>query len=115
MPNSGRAVILSIMRHWTKFAAVWVFFFANAATLPLLASPRFYEERPKVAWSIFFAWWIITGLSMVFLKGIMLRLVLDKSMSAGTRNLLFILPTMLLGVLGVIVGSCLKFLIWPYK
>ena len=52
---------------------------------------------------------------MIFLRGVMLRLVSDKSTSAGTRNLLWILPGTLFMVLGAIVGEVLKALFWPYK
>ena len=45
---------------------------------------------------------------MIYLKGVMLRIVLDKSMSAATRSFLWIVPSMALAILGAALGSLLK-------
>src|SRR5262245_14206735 len=102
------AMNVSIERCWKLFRPVWVFFFAGGFSAMLLATPKFYEEHPSIAWPIFFSWVIISGLYMVYLKGPMLRIVLDTSMRTGTRNVLFVLSGLLMGVLGGVLGFWLK-------
>ena len=85
-----------------------MFFFAFGIVGPSLATPRFYEEHPSIAWPILFSWVIIAGLYMVYLKGPMLRIVLDTSMRTGTRNVLFVLFGLLMALLGGVLGFWLK-------
>ena len=96
------------MRHWKKFGPAWGLFFTFGLVGPFLATTRFYEEHPKMAWPIFFAVILIGSLYMIFLKGVMLRVVLDKSMSAATRSFLWIVPSMALAILGAALGSLFK-------
>jgi len=96
------------MCHWKKFWPVWVIAFAWCMVGPFVASPNFYEEHPAIAWPVLLALMISASLYMIFLKGLMLRIVSDKSMSAATRSFLWLVPTFTLAVLGMLLGFWLK-------
>jgi len=96
------------MCHWKKFWPVWVMAFAWCMVGPFVASPNFYEEHPAIAWPVLLALVISLSLYMIFLKGVMLRIVSDKSMSATTRSFLWLVPTLTMAVFGMLLGFWLK-------
>ena len=96
------------MQHWKKFRPAWGLFFAFGLLGPFVSESRFYEQHPKIAWPIFFSLILIGSLYMIYLRGVMLRILLDKSMSAANRNFLWIFPFMVLVILGAALGSLLK-------
>jgi hypothetical protein len=96
------------MHNWKMFIPVWAMFFAFCLSGPFLSAPGVYEKHPGIAWPVFFATIGILGVGMTFLRRVMLRILVDKSMSATTRGALFVMPSMLMGILGAILGFWLK-------
>ena len=90
------------------FAPVWMMFFAWGVAGPFISWSKFYEKHPGIAWPLFLSLVAISGVYMIFLKRVMLRIVLDKSMSASTRNVLWVLPPLPIAVLGALLGLWLK-------
>jgi hypothetical protein len=109
--HENPSMTVLIFHYFKKFCPVWLFTFAWCMLGPLFATPRLYKEHPGIAWPAFFSLIIICAIYMIFLKRVMLRLLQDKLMSTTTRNVLWLIPTLIFAMTGMMLGLSLKHII----
>jgi len=101
-----------VFKYWKKFWPVWLVPPIWLGLVVVVTDPHFQEKHPKIALALVIVMVFGGSVYMIFLKGWLLRRVFsDKSISIATRNILFVIPSALLGILGLILGLCLKSLL----
>ena len=93
-----------VLQHWKRFLLIWPVGFVYTAWGPLITNPTIQQKYGAVLLTMLFVMLVGMPLYMIVLtKRVIPQILADKSESLNSA-LLIVAPTMILAMLGLILG-----------